>query len=79
MAEESRPIWSSRSARPLLSADGVYSAGRNGERFLKEGLGEDCHKRDGERFPKEGLDEDCHKRDGERLAKKRLNKGAEKR
>ena len=59
------PFGAARSARPLLSADGVYSVGRNEERFLKEGLGEDCHKRDGERLAKKRLNKGAEKRDGE--------------
>lgn len=34
------PFGAPRSARPLLPADGVYSAGRAGERDLKEGMDE---------------------------------------
>ena len=43
------PLGAPRSARPLLPADGVYSAGRDGERDLKEDLDEGTHKREGER------------------------------
>lgn len=32
------PFGAPRSARPLLPAEGVYSAGRDGERYLREGL-----------------------------------------
>ena len=56
------PFGASRSARPLLPAEGVYSAGRDGRRDLKEDLDEGTHKRDGERCLREGLDEDSHKR-----------------
>ena len=49
------PLGAPRSARPLLPADGVYSAGRDGEKYLKEDLDEGTHKRDGERDLREGI------------------------
>ena len=43
------PFGAPRSARPLLPAEGVYSAGRNGERLLRDNLDEDVGERKGER------------------------------
>ena len=73
------PFGAPRSARPLLPAEGVYSAGRDGERDLKEDLDEGTHKRDGGRYLKEDLDEGAHKRDGERDLKEDLDEGTHKR
>ena len=50
------PFGAPRSARPLLPAEGVYSAGRDGRRDLKEDLDEGTHKRDGRRCLREGLE-----------------------
>ena len=46
------PFGAPRSARPLLPAEDVYSAGRDGERDLKEDLDEVTHKRYYGRFVK---------------------------
>ena len=56
------PFGAPRSARPLLPAEGVYSAGRDGERDLKEDLDEGVHKRDCGRFVKGRLDKGDEKR-----------------
>lgn len=68
------PFGAPRSARPLLPAEDVYSAGRDGGRSLREGLDEGTHKRDGGRFVKGSLEEDSHKRDGGRCLREGLEK-----
>ena len=68
------PFGAPRSARPLLRAEDVYSAGRDGGRDLKEDLDEGTHKRDGGRCLREGLVEGTHKRDGGRCLREGLEK-----